>query len=104
MQWWIYQQINVFAMGLSVSPIMADIVIHDLGEKFLKRYKSILLYGRYVDISFIIIAKIKLNLLQKYANSYTLDPRPIIYRLLKSLLLPVKSYYTIRWKKNSLKL
>ena len=38
----LFQQINGLPMGLSVSPIIADIVIQDLKEEFLARYKSIL--------------------------------------------------------------
>ena len=50
-------------MGLSVSPIIVDIVLQDLKEQFLQRYnKSITFYGRYVNDSFIIIAKNKLKL------------------------------------------
>ena len=70
-----YQQINGLPMGLSVSPIIANIVLQDLEEEFLQRYnKSIILYGRYVDDSFIIIAKNKLKLLLKFLNSY----RPLL--------------------------
>ena len=64
-----YQQINGLPTGLSVLPIIADIVVHDL-EEFLKRYKSFPFYGRYVDDFFIIIAKNKLNLRLKFAHSY----------------------------------
>ena len=46
-------------------------MLQDLGEEFLKRYEeSIAFYGRYVNDSFIIIAKNKLNLLLRFLNSY----------------------------------
>ena len=65
-----YQQKNGLAMGLSVSSIIADIVLQDFEEEYLKRHeKSIAFYGRYVDDSFIIIAKNKLNLLLRFLNS-----------------------------------
>ena len=57
-------------MGLSVSPIITDIVMQELDEEFLNRYKTIIFYGRFVDDSFIIIAKNELNLLLKSINNY----------------------------------
>ena len=67
-----YQQINGLPMGLSVSPIIAGIVLQDLEEEFLQRYnKSIKSYGRCVDDdSFIIIEKNQIKLLLKFLNSY----------------------------------
>ena len=45
-------------MGLSLSPIIADIVIQDLEEKVLDKFKDyILFYRRYVDDSCIILNK-----------------------------------------------
>ena len=58
-------------MGLSISPIIADLVHQDMGKLFLKRYKkSITCYYRYVDNSFIVIVKNKLPVLLKYLNNY----------------------------------
>ena len=57
-------------MGLSVSPIIAVIVMQDLEIELLARYKSILFYGRYVDAFFMIISKNKLKLLLKFVNYY----------------------------------
>ena len=57
-------------MDLSLLPIIADIVMHDLEEEFLKRYKSILFYKRYFDDYFIIISRKTLQLLLKCINSY----------------------------------
>ena len=65
-----YKQINGLPMGLSISPIIADLVLQDIEEDFLSKYKkSITCYFRYVDDSFIIIIKNKLPLLVKYLNS-----------------------------------
>ena len=48
-------------------------MLQDLGEEFLKRYEeSIAFYGRYVNDSFIIIAKNKLNLLLRFLNEVDL--------------------------------
>ena len=66
-----FKQINGLPIGLSVSPIIADLVLQDLEEIFLNRYKkSIKFYGRYVDDSFLIIAKNKLNMLVNLVNSF----------------------------------
>ena len=67
----IYKQIDGLPIGLSVSQIIVYIVLQDLVEVFLSRYqKSIKFYGRYVDDSFIVIAKNKLNMLMNSKNSF----------------------------------
>ena len=38
-----YQQINGLPMGLSVSPIIADIGLQDFDDEFLKRYNKTIL-------------------------------------------------------------
>ena len=58
-----FQQINGLPMGLFVSPIIADIVIFYFFYFFTVK-------SRYVDQSFIIIAKNKLKLLLKFVNNY----------------------------------
>ena len=55
-------------MDLSVSPMIADVVMQDLEKEFLKIYISIIFYWRYVEYSFIIISKN--NLLLKFINNY----------------------------------
>ena len=68
-----YKQINGLPIWLSVSPVLADIVLQDLETVFLDRYKkSIKFYGRYVDDLYIIIAKNKLSMLVKHSNK-TID-------------------------------
>ena len=53
-----YKQTNGLPMGLSLSPIIADIVIQDLQEQVLLKYQNyILFYKRYVDDSCIILNK-----------------------------------------------
>ena len=53
-----YQQVNGAPIGLSISPISADLVLQEIETTFLKNYeKSIYYYCRYVDDSFIIIIK-----------------------------------------------
>ena len=58
-------------MGLSIPPIIADLVLQDMEELFLQKYiKSITCYYRYVDDSFIVIIKNKLPVLLKCSNIY----------------------------------
>ena len=65
-----YQQINGTSIGLSVSLILADLVIQDMEKIYLTRYtKSIKFYGRYVDNFFLIITKNKLNMLLNLVNN-----------------------------------
>ena len=63
-----YQQITELPIGLSFSPILADLVLQDL-EDFLKKYnRSFSFYCRYVDDSFIVFIKKKLPVSLKYLN------------------------------------
>ena len=66
-----YQQIDGMPIGLSVSPILADIVLQDLESDYLLRYKkSISFYVRYVDDTFLVISKNKLKMLVNLLNKY----------------------------------
>ena len=65
-----YKQVNGLPMGLSISPIIADIVIQDIEEHVLSKYKNyIVFYRRYVDDSCIILNKRYLkNILDSFNN------------------------------------
>ena len=65
-----YQQINGLPIGLSVSPILADLVIQDIEETVMKSFKKyIYFYGRFVDDSYILVNKDKLDLVFNSFNS-----------------------------------
>ena len=58
-------------MGLSIWPLIADLVLQGIEETFLIRYKkSITCYYRYVEDSFIVIMKNKLSMLLNYWNNF----------------------------------
>ena len=66
-----YKQINGMPIGLSLSSIICDLVVQDVEVEFLSRYKkSITFYGRYVDDTFLIKAKSKLNMLFNVVNNF----------------------------------
>ena len=63
-------QIYGLPIGLSISPIVADLVLEDIEENFLSKYnKSITSYYRYDDDSFIVIIKNMLTILLNYLNN-----------------------------------
>ena len=66
-----YRQTSGLPMGLSLSPILADLVIQDLEQKVLETYNSnILSYSRYDDDSFMILNKEKVFEVLKLFNSH----------------------------------
>ena len=66
-----YQQINGLPIGLSVSPVLADLVIQDIEESVLNKYKKFIIhYGRYVDDSYLIVEKEKIKQILEKFNNY----------------------------------
>ena len=66
-----FQKINGLPVGLSISPILADLVLQDVEEIFLQGYKeSISFYGRYGGDTLIAITKIKLGMPLNLLNRF----------------------------------
>ena len=66
-----YQQVNGLPIGLSVLSTLANIVIQDIEEEIMKKHKKeITFYGRFVDDSYIIIKKDKIETIVKKIDSF----------------------------------
>ena len=66
-----YQQINGLPMGLSLSPILADLVIQDIEEIVLNTFKTdIISYSKYVDDSIMIVKNNMLHPILDMFNSF----------------------------------